>query len=66
MKSNRILARKRELRSLEEREHAGQGDSTSEAWSFVTWSGATVVWLMFLGLALTIWPGWPRIGDWFR
>lgn len=66
MKSNRILARNRGRRSLGERERSGQGDSTSEAWSFEHWWGATVVWLMFLGLALSIWPGWTRIGEWLR
>jgi hypothetical protein len=31
-------------------------------WTFDHWLGATVVVLIFLGLALNIWPGWSRIG----
>jgi hypothetical protein len=26
--------------------------------------GASVVWLLFAGLALNIWPGWTRIAAW--
>lgn len=28
--------------------------------------GALVVWLMFVGLGLNIWPGWGRIAEWLR
>ena len=28
--------------------------------------GATLVWLLFLGLGLNIWPGWTRIAAWLR
>jgi hypothetical protein len=26
--------------------------------------GASIVWLLFAGLALNIWPGWTRIAAW--
>jgi hypothetical protein len=37
-----------------------------ETGSFEMWFGATLVWLLFLGLALNIWPGWTRIAAWLR
>lgn len=30
-------------------------------WTFHHWLGAVVVVVIFLGLALNIWPGWLRI-----
>jgi hypothetical protein len=34
--------------------------------TFQTRLGATLVWLLFLGVALNIWPGWTRIAEWLR
>lgn len=31
---------------------------------FETRLGATIVCLLFLGLASNIWPGWTRIAEW--
>jgi hypothetical protein len=34
--------------------------------TFQTRLGATLVWLLFLGLTLNIWPGWTRIAEWLH
>jgi hypothetical protein len=37
---------------------------SGEAGRFETRLGATIVCLLFLGLALNMWPGWTRIAQW--
>lgn len=41
-------------------------DRVGATGTFESRFGATIVWLIFLGLALNIWPGWTRIAAWIR
>jgi hypothetical protein len=41
-------------------------DAPAEGWSYENHFGAAVVWLLFLGLGLNIWPGWTRIATWLH
>jgi hypothetical protein len=34
-------------------------------WTAHHWLGVTVVLLLFVALALGMWPGWSRIGEWW-
>jgi hypothetical protein len=42
--------------------HASAGETGSVEYLL----GAAVVWLLFLGVGLNIWPGWARIAEWLR
>lgn len=43
------------------------GNATPEATGiFENRLGATLVFVLFLGLGLNIWPGWTRIAEWLR
>lgn len=67
MKKHRILARQRAPGPPREREHPAPNHATlRRPWRFENSFGATLVWLLLLGVALNIWPGWTRIGEWLR
>jgi hypothetical protein len=40
------------------------GKHPIRSWGLEEWIGATVVFAIAAGIALTIWPGWATVGGW--